>query len=73
MIRKSILLASVFLTACGGGNNGGNETPQDNSSSFDQFVIQQINQTAEDTYPVEINSLEFVFSELEDLFDSILN
>ena len=76
MFRKiAISLLVVFvLVGCGGGNGGTPPPePEDNRVDFNGFVVEQINNTAENTDPVEINDTEFVFSEDENAFDSVLN
>ena len=75
MFRKiAISLLVVFVVVGCGGGNGGTPPPEpeDNRVDFNGFV-EQINNTAENTDPVEINDTEFVFSEDENAFDSVLN
>ena len=69
-MKQLFVLAVVLvgLTACGGGN----DSPQESRVDFSMFVLDELNNTSETAEPVEINQTEFIFSEDERQFDSVL-
>ena len=69
MARIARLL--LLLVAAAGCNRGGGATPQ--PTGFPQFVREQVNATADDTDPVDINGIDFVDRFAGDGFDDLLN
>lgn len=68
-MKKYLLLLAVLFTvlsACS--KNGGTS-----GVVYNSFVLQQLNATAENTDPVDINDINFVYHNDEAAFDSVLN
>lgn len=67
--RLMMSVMMLLLAACGGGNSADN-TPQ--QTSYTDFILFEINNTAESDEPVEINDVVFQFDEDAAQFDSVL-
>ena len=63
------IIVLMSVSACGG---GGNDVPADTRVGFNGFVVSEINSTSETREAVDVNQTEFIFTENENAFDSVL-
>lgn len=68
-----ILAGGLFLASCGGGGGGSDDDDDDGPPLFSSFVLDLIEETADDTDPESLEGLEFTFDEDPTAYDELFD